>query len=168
MASQKKVIVRQFDGTVFWGYLPGTGILDGLDIQLLDTTGRVQPVPLHLVKTIAYVKDFNLDDPADPERLGRRTFPGRPRSEGLWLKLELSDKETFEGLAHLEFGFMDSLIEDRCVGITPPDAKSNTYRLLVPRSALENLQVLGLISPQVKRKETSAQTTLQTDLFSNS
>ncbi len=165
MASQKKVIVRQFDGALLWGYLPAAGILSANSVQLLDTAGRVQPVALKLIKSIAYVRDFNTNDATDPERLGRRTFLSRPRGEGLWLKLEFSDKDVIEGLAQFDPAFLDRLVEDRCVSISLPDPKSNCYQLLVPRSALAHAACLGLAGQAPKRKARGNLDVLQPELF---
>ncbi len=56
-------------------------------IDLLDLSGRVIPLLLNDIKHICYVRDFNLTDTVNPERLTRRTFLARPRTEGLWLRL---------------------------------------------------------------------------------
>lgn len=38
--------------------------------------------------------------------------------------------------------------------ITPPDTRSNTQRIFVPRTALTEMSVLGVISERVRRKPT--------------
>ena len=63
-------------------------------IDLLDLTGRVIPLPLNDIKHICYVRDFNLNDTVNPERLTRRTFLARPRTEGLWLRLTFRSRQT--------------------------------------------------------------------------
>ena len=75
---QKKVILRSLTGTIYCGYLPQTLFLNQNTIPLMATDGRLTPLSINDIKTISYVKDFNLDDPIDPERLTRRTFPARP------------------------------------------------------------------------------------------
>lgn len=164
MASHKKVIVRQFDGSLWRGYLPASHILSEHKIQLLDLSGRVQPIPIEVVKSIAYVKDFNADDASEPERLGSKSFRVRPRGAGLLLKLEYRDRDTIEGLASADLNFFDDLIEDRCVGIVPPDLRSNTYRLLIPRSALSRIEIVSLASPS-PRKPPKNDRSLQERLF---
>src|ERR1700723_342392 len=99
MAAQKKVVVRQFNGGVAWGYLPAAGFLENGSITLMEVDGRAKAIDFSNIKTICYVRDFNLDDPDDPERLGRRAFPSRPRGEGLWLRLRLLDGDSLEGLS---------------------------------------------------------------------
>jgi hypothetical protein len=97
------------------------------------------------------VRDFNLDDPLDPERIGRKSFPSRPRADGLWLKLTFRNDDVLEGLANFDIGFTDSLLEDRGLFLTPPDLRANTQRLFVPRAALRSLEVLGFVTAPSKR-----------------
>lgn len=113
--------------------------------------GRITSQPLNEIKTIAYVRDFNLDDHVNPERMGRKAFPARPRGDGLWLKLTFRDEDEQEGLANFDIGFADSLLEDRGVFLTLPEARSNTQRLFVPRAALRSMEVLGVVSAPSKR-----------------
>ena len=58
-------------------------------IELLDLSGRVIPLLLNDIRHICYVREFNLHDTVNPERLTRRTFLARPRTEGLWLRMTL-------------------------------------------------------------------------------
>jgi hypothetical protein len=150
-SAQKKVIVRQFEAGLAWGYLPQTHLLDTSGVSLMDIDGRIKCLYFNDIKTIAYVKDFNLDDTQDPERLGRRAFATRPKGDGLWLRLILRDGDTMEGLSSVDIGWLDSLIDDRGLFLTPPDARSNTQRLFIPRPAIASLEVLGLIMAPARR-----------------
>lgn len=164
--AQKKTVVRQFDGSVTWGYLPQSGFVTGEMVEILDTSGRVIPLVLSQIKTIAYVKDFNLEAGTDPEQIGRRSFQSRPRADGLWLKLGFRDNDSLEGLANFDLGFIESLLEDRGLTVSPPDARSNTQRLFIPRAALVSVQVLGFIGASSRQKTMArASTTIQTQLF---
>jgi hypothetical protein len=151
MAAQKKVVVRQFKGDLAWGYLPASGFFEGAHVTLMQVDGRAKALDFKGIKTISYVRDFNLDDPADPERLGRRTFPARPRGEGLWLRLGFLDGDSLEGLSGFDMAFVDALLEDRGLFVTPPDVRSNAQRVFVPRGALASLEVLGYITAPSKR-----------------
>ena len=148
-SAKKKVIVRSIEGAAASGYLPGSGFVtagaDGPVVELLDLEGRLVALPLGQVRTIAFVRDFNLGE-ADPERLVRSTFLARPRSEGLWVRLQLVDGLVLEGLAALSVGLLDGVLVDRGLHLMPPDTRSNTQRLFVPRSAIAAMQVLGVIT----------------------
>ena len=150
--SRKKVIVRMEGQTVLAGYLPGWGLLDGSKgaMELLDTGGRIVPVALEQVRYVAYVRDFNLNDSDNPERLMRRTFLARPRTEGLWLRMTFRDGDVLEGLAALDLSLLDDASADAGVYVIPPDVRSNTQRMFVPRAALSAMQVLGVITTPTK------------------
>jgi len=151
MAAQKKVVVRQFKGGLSWGYLPASGFFDDGQVTLMQVDGRAKALDFKDIKTICYVRDFNVDDTSDPERLGRRAFPARPRGEGLWLRLGFLDGDSLEGLSSFDMAFVDSLLEDRGLFLTPPDARTNAQRVFVPRAALASLEILGYITAPSKR-----------------
>jgi hypothetical protein len=151
MGAQKKVIVRRFAGGVAWGYLPPEDFVQDDLTQLMGVDGRLTPIAVNEIKLIAYVRDFNLDDPEAPERLSRKTFPGRPRGDGVWLRAGFLDGDVLEGLAGLGLGFLDTAIADGGFFLTPPDQRGNTMRVFVPRTALRSLEVLGWVTAPSKR-----------------
>jgi len=188
--ARKKVLVRRFAGDILPGYLPLSGFVSGfargqtpsqnLTLDLLDLSGRIVEVALKDVKTISFVRDFNLADTINPERLARRTFLSRPRNEGLWVRIVFRsfdsrperrpEPDLLEGLADTGTSFIDSLIEDSGLSISPPDIRSNTQRIFVPRSAIADLQILAVITTP-SRKPAPVKTAdqlrkeLQEDLF---
>ena len=166
-SSRKKVIVRTREGLLHPGYLPLTGILTGREVELLDLEGRIVSISLPSIQWIAFIRDFNLADQVDPERLTRRIFFARPRTEGLWLRLTLYGGDSLEGLASLDRSLLDGLIDDRGIFLLPPDIRSNTQRLYVPHSAIETLQVLSVITTPSKTKPTPQprESTAQSSLF---
>ena len=147
------MIVRTLEGALHAGYLPASGLLDeARALALLNLEARLLAIPLAQVRYVAFVRDFNLGDRADPERLARRTFLARPRQEGVWLRLTMAGGELLEGLAALDVGLADGLIEDGGLYLTPPDVRSNTQRLFVPRSAFTAMQVVAVITTPSKEK----------------
>lgn len=152
--SRKKVIVRMGDGTVQAGYLSASGVVDRASgqVELLEVAGRLVALPLPRIRYIAYVRDFNLDDPVLPERLGRRTFLARPRTEGLWVRVSFRDGELLEGLAALDLSLIDDAASDAGLYLVPPDVRSNTVRLFVPRAAMASLRVLGVVTAPSKAR----------------
>ncbi|MFZ0395896.1 MAG: hypothetical protein WAL73_18755, partial [Terracidiphilus sp.] len=65
----------------------------------------------------------------------------------LWLRMTLNDGEELEGLAAND----RSLIEGAGLLLTPPDQRSNTQRIYVPRQAIQTLQVVSLIGAGKRR-----------------
>ena len=167
--SRKKVIVRRFSGDTLPGYLPHADFVRNHAIELLDLSGRILPLPLNDIKTICYVRDFNLADTQNPERLTRRAFFARPRSEGLWLRLTFRSGDLLEGLAPIDIALTDDLINDTGLHLTPPDTRSNTQRLFVPRTSLTEIQLIAVITTPSRRKPLPASSvpSLQEDLFDN-
>lgn len=166
--SQKKVIVRRFSPGVLLGYLPASGIVSSGRVDLLDLGGTVHPLPLSEIRLISYVRDFNAGDTVNPERLLKKTFQSRPRTEGLWVRLTMRDGEVLEGLAPLDVSLADGLMADAGIYLVPPDIRGNTLRLFVPRLAMEALKIVSVVtSPSTKKKrEAIVAEAAQTDLFS--
>ena len=166
MASgQKKVIVRRFDDQLHWGYLPQEVALLRGYVELIDPSAHVTPILLTEIKWIAYVRDFNLADEHVPERLDRKKFAARPRIEGLWVRMRLTDGEVVEGLVQFNRTLLDSLSDSMGFFLTPPDTRGNTQRLFVPRSAIESIEALGLIQPMAPRVPKVAKEEPQPTLF---
>ena len=130
------MIVSLSDGKSLRGYLnPGRlGQIDPLD--LLTAEGEHQEIPLSRIRTIYFVRQFDGD--YEPER---KVFLSRPKLDGLWVRLRYTDGETLEGVVPND---LLNLL-DNGVQITPPDFNSNTDRIFVPRSALSELTVLGVV-----------------------
>jgi hypothetical protein len=166
-SAQKKVIVRRFTGETLPGYLPLSDFVRNRSIDLLDLGGRVIPLLLNDVKHVCYVRDFNLNDSFNPERLSRRTFLAKPRTEGLWVRMTFRGGDVLEGLAPIDITVTDDLIQDEGLQVTPPDTRSNAQRIFVPRSSLTELQLVAVITSPSRKKPLPAASvpSLQEDLF---
>jgi hypothetical protein len=155
-SSHKKVLLRRTrpggQTDILPGYLPLSGFVRNRALDLLDLSGRVIPVLLNDIKLISYVRDFNLSDTVNPERLTRRTFLARPRTEGLWLRLVFTSGDLLEGLAPTDLTLLDDLVNDAGLFLTPPDTRSNTQRIYVPRTSIAELTLLAVITSPSKKK----------------
>src|SRR6185437_9764222 len=130
--SRKKVIARRLTQEWTAGYLPSESFFRDGTIELLALDGKVVSIEADTLKWICYVRDFNSGDITNPERLLRKTFAGRPRTEGLLVRLRLADGDLLEGLAANDL----SLISGEGLFLTPPDARSTRSDCgsLLPRS----------------------------------
>jgi hypothetical protein len=150
MASQRKpVIVRRFSRDWLAGYAPSSFDAAAPELEILDQTGKVLRTPWAGIKWVCYVRDL-IVSPADqlnPERLLHKRFTIRPRTAGLWLRMTLLDGEELEGLAPND----RSLIDGPGLLLTPPDQRSNTQRIFVPRTAIQSLEVVSLIGAGRRR-----------------
>lgn len=172
--SAKKVIVRRFLGDVLHGYLQPSGFArrsagsqeQAYAVDLLDLSGRVVVLPMSEIKVISFVRDFNLSDTRDPERLSRRTFLARPRTEGLWLRLTFRSGDQMEGLAAADRSLLDGAVEDAGIYLSPPDSRSNAQRLFIPRAAITELLLLAVVTTRSRRKpDPKPESSLQEELF---
>jgi len=154
-STHKKVIVVLADRKPLRGYVnPGRlGQTDPVD--LLTPDGEHQEIPLAKIRSIYFVRDFS--DEFEPER---KAFLSRPKLDGLWVRLRYTDGETLEGLTPND---LISLL-DNGVQITPPDLNSTTDRIFVPRSALSEITVLGVVGI-ARRKPAAAAAAGQSRLF---
>jgi hypothetical protein len=154
-STHKKVIVVLADRKPLRGYLnPGRlGQVDPVD--LLTPDGTHQEIALAKIRSIYFVRDFS--DEFEPER---KAFLSRPKLDGLWVRLRYTDGETLEGLIPND---LISLL-DNGLQITPPDLNSTTDRIFVPRSALSEVTVLGVVGI-ARRKPEAAAAAAQPRLF---
>jgi hypothetical protein len=149
MATQRKaVIVRKFSREWCAGYAAANLGEDPSGLEILEPGGRVMRLDWESVKWVCFVRDLpGTAAGTEPERLLHKRFAIRPRTAGLWIKLVLKDGEELEGLAAND----RTLIEGAGLLLTPPDTRSNTQRIFVPRQSIEKLEVAGLIGLTARR-----------------
>jgi hypothetical protein len=154
-STHKKVIVRKMDRDSVNGFVSATFVVDG-KLEMLNTAGNVVMIDLADVKGVYFVREFG-----DSEALIRKTFTTRPRAEGLWVRLRFRDNEIIEGM------MPNNLAQVTPEGflINPPDTRSNTQRIFVPRTALAEMTVLAVIGGAQHRRKTPATATDQVELF---
>jgi uncharacterized protein DUF6982 len=155
-STHKKVIVRKMGRDSLSGYVaPAHFVVEG-KLELLNPSGKVVLIDLSEIKSVDFVRDFS--ETASP---GRKTFTSRPRTEGLWMRLRFTDNDVLEGM------MPNDLIQVAPEGylITPPDTRGNIQRVFVPKSALQEMNVLAVIGrPEARKKP--AEDVRQENLFS--
>ena len=135
-STHKKVVVRFLDRNLLRGYMnPGKlGATETLD--LLTPEGEQRSFDVKEIRSIYFVREFA--DDFEPER---KAFLSRPKLDGLWVRLKFRDEDTIEGVVPND---LLSLL-DRGVQITPPDLHGTTLRIFIPRTALIEMTVLGVV-----------------------
>jgi len=153
--THKRVVVRKIDRDTVNGYVNAAFVVDG-KVEVINTSGNVVAINLHDVKGVYFVREFG-----DSESLVRKTFTSRPRTEGLWVRLRFRDNEVIEGM------MSNDLLQEGGDGfsIIPPDPRSNTQRIFVPRSALAEMTVLGVIGEKSGRRGRRPEDTRQVPMF---
>jgi len=144
------------DRKILQGYLNPSRLGQINPLDLLTPDGEHEQVPLERIRSLYFVREFNGD--FEPER---KSFLSRPKLDGLWIRLRYSDGETLEGVVPNDL----LLLLDNGVQFTPPDLNSNTDRIFVPRSAISQLTVLGVVGI-ARRKPAAAAASAQSKLFS--
>ncbi len=141
-STHKKVIVRKIDRDSVTGYVGEAFVKEG-KLELLNTAGNVVSIELREVKGVYFVRELG-----DSEALPRKTFTSRPRTEGLWVRLRFRDNEIIEGI------MSNDLLQEGTYGflINPPDTGANTQRIFVPRQALAEMTVLGVIGEKKSQR----------------
>ncbi|HXX43293.1 MAG TPA: hypothetical protein VEJ38_01095 [Candidatus Acidoferrales bacterium] len=160
-STHKKVVVLLLDRKVSKGYLNPSGLGRSESIDLLTLDGEHEAIARDNVKAVYFVREFK--DSFEPER---KSFLSRPKLDGLWVRLRFRDDDAMEGI--VANNLLDLL--DTGVQLTPPDLHGNVIHMFVPRSALAELKVLGVVgaarrSPRTTR-EIAAVLGAQSKLFS--
>jgi len=135
-STHKKVVVLLMDRTAIRGYLNAATLGRAETIDLLTPEGEHKSIELRDVKSVHFVREFL--EPFEPER---KTFLSRPKLDGLWVRLRFRDDDVMEGIVSNDL--LDLL--DTGVQLTPPDLHGNSLRLFIPRTALEEMKVLGVV-----------------------
>jgi hypothetical protein len=155
-STHKKVVVRKIDRDSLNGFLAPADFVREGKLELLNTSGNVVAIELRDIKVVYFVREFG-----DAESPSRKTFTTRPRTEGLWVRLRFKDSEVLEGMMPNDL----SLTTAEGFLINPPDLRSNTQRIFVPRSALESLTVLAVIGASRRQRRGAALDTGQVPMF---
>jgi hypothetical protein len=155
-STHKKVVVVLLDKKAVRGYLSPTRLGHADPVDLLTPDGEHEQIPLTRVRCIYFVREFS--DDFEPER---KAFLSRPKLDGLWVRLRFTDNETLEGVVAND---LLSLL-DNGLQITPPDLNSSTDRIFVPRSALSEVTVLGVVGIARRKPAAAAAAANQPRLF---
>jgi hypothetical protein len=155
-STHKKVVVRFLNRAFLRGYLNPSKLGDVEILDLLTPDGEHRSIALKEIRSIYFVREFT--DDFEPER---KAFLSRPKLDGLWVLLKFRDEDTIEGVVPND---LLSLL-DRGVQITPPDLHGTTLRIFIPRTALTQMTVLGVVG--VARRKIAVPAQPQPGLFSD-
>ncbi len=138
------MLVSRFDRETLTGFVNPQTYLVPEGLELLSTTGSVSVVPYLEVKYVCFVRDFQQGEPRKEMRL----FTSRPKHAGLWIRARFRDGDVMEGV------LINNLLQLETSGFTfvPPDPGYQYQRLFVPRAALSEISVLGVIGSPLRRK----------------
>ena len=168
-SSRKPVILRKFSRDWCAGYAETFFLENSPELEILDTSGKLSKIDWASIKWVCYVRELGQSTTSGtsaegPERLLRKRFTSKPRTAGLWLQLVLTDGDEIEGLAANDLTLLNPL----GLLITPPDTRSNTQRMFIPRTSIRELTVLAAIHPTARPAPgTRDKQDAQPELFAN-
>jgi hypothetical protein len=136
------------------GYLNPSRLGQTDPVDLLTLEGEHQELLLARIRSIYFVREFS--DDFEPER---KAFLSRPKLDGLWVRLRYTDGDAIEGVVANDL----LALLDNGLQITPPDLNSATDRIFVPRAALTEVTVLGVVG--IARRKPAAPSAAQPRLF---
>ena len=143
--THKKALVVLLDKTQVQGYLnPGT-LGQGSSVEFLTREGEYLILDTGKVKSIHFVREFT--DRREPER---KAFLSRPKLDGLWVRCLFRDNDCIEGI--VPNNLVDML--ENGVRLTPPDLHGNSLWIFIPRTALTEIKVLGVVG--IARRQAAA------------
>jgi hypothetical protein len=136
-STTKKVFIRRFQREPVNGFASPQQYLKPNGIEILTPDGGMLMLDYREVKSVAFVREF----PAAGSPEDRKVFHTRPKMEGLWVRMLFRDNDLMEGI------LSNNLLQIDPYGFSfvPPDPFSNNQRIFVPREALRDIHVLGVV-----------------------
>ena len=141
------------DSSAVPGYVNPSKLGKGDAFDLLTQDGEHREVSLDEVRCVYFVRQFTSN-----YALARKAFLSRPKLDGLWVRLKFRDNETLEGVVPNDL----LALLDSGVHITPPDMQSDTQRMFIPRAALTEMKVLGVVGVARRPRATAVAAAVST------
>jgi len=141
-STNKKVVVVRFDREPLAGVANPGSFTDSGSVEILTATGNLVKAALEEVKAVCFVKELPAPDAWKPNRF----FAVRPKTGGLWLRFRFKDQDALDGV------LPNNLLALETTGFTvvPPDPSFLNQRIFVPRAALLEAQVMGVIGSPLR------------------
>ncbi|MEQ1887196.1 MAG: hypothetical protein ABL967_19190 [Bryobacteraceae bacterium] len=158
-STNKKVIVTRFQREPVAGFVQTPDGFTEDAVEVITPSGSLVQLLYSEVKVVSFVKEF---DEANAWQANRH-FASRPKTPGLWVRLRFTDGDSVEGLIPNNL----MAVEANGFQITPPDPTFQNQRIFVPRAAVTEVQVLGVVGSPLTRKKakTASPTEGQLEMF---
>lgn len=156
-STRKKVLVRTRARGMIRGYLDPDRFRENGSIQLLSPDGQLMQFTAGEVKAVFFVQSFDVSNALAE----RRAAGGRPRVDGLWVRVRYHDNETLEGLLPNNLAEVDGT----GLHLAPPAVSADFQRVYIPREAIAEAVVLGIIGGQRRTRRAAPVAQKQIDLF---
>ena len=149
--------MARFDRESLPGFVNPQSYLQAEGLELLSPAGTVGVIPYSEVKFVCFVRDFQQGEPRKELRL----FGTRPKMEGLWLRLRFRDGDQMDGM------LLNNLLQLDPYGysVVPPDPEFQNQRIFVPRAALSEAKVMGVVGSALRIRKPKPVAKEQIELF---
>jgi hypothetical protein len=153
--THKKVTVFLLDKSRLQGYLNPGSLGQSASVEFLTREGEYLTLDISKVKSVHFVREFT-----NHHELERKAFLSRPKLDGLWVRCRFTDGDSIEGI------IPNNLVEilENGLRLTPPDLHGNSLWVFVPRTALAEVKVLGVVGI-ARRQVVAAGSAAQPKLF---
>ncbi len=136
-STAKRLILYRFDRQPVEAFVHADAYLQeaGVEVMLLD--GSLQIVDYKSLKALCFAAEG-----ASPDLFSvQSSFERRPKANGVWVSFRLRDDDVLEGI------LPHNLAEWPVQGfyLTPPKTSANRQRVFLPRQAIRETAVLGVI-----------------------
>ena len=157
VSTNKKIVIRRFDREAINGFVNPQSYLQEAGVEVLTSSGTALVVPYNEVKALYFVRDFDGSDILEENRL----FHTRPKMNGIWIRMKFRDGDLMDGL------IPNNLLQWDTHGVTfiPPNPTANNQKVFVPRAALLELQVVGVVGSPLRLQKPKPKPQEQIELF---
>jgi hypothetical protein len=136
-STAKRLILYRFDRPPAEAFVHSDSYLQNLGAEVMLLDGSLQVIDYNAIKALCFCAE------GAPHDLftAQTSFERRPKTAGLWVSFRLRDDDVLEGiLAH-------NILEWPAQGyfLTPPKANAYRPRVFLPRQAVRETALLGLV-----------------------
>ncbi|MGH9534755.1 MAG: DUF6982 domain-containing protein [Terriglobales bacterium] len=156
-STHKKIAVRTRERGWQCGHLDPHRLRQRGRVQWLSLGGQVTELPAGEVKGIFFISGFDVL----PALANLRLAAARPRVPGLWVRVDFPDGESFHGVLANQLAELDGT----GLFLLPPAANAPFQRVYIPREAMAEATVLGVVG---RGRRTAPQNAQQFGLFPSS
>ena len=151
------MLAVRFDREGVLGFIDSHSYLQSNGIEILTPAGTVSVLPYTDVKAICFLRDLE----PGMEWRRNRIFAVRPKTEGLWVRFRFRDGDQMDGVVP------NNLLSMETAGYTvaPPDPSFQNQRIFMPRMAVEEARVLGVIGTPIRHGKRGKPDRGQIELF---
>jgi len=156
-STTKRVLVERFGQDTLPAYIRPPEWLAPDGLQLMEPEGVIRRLPYEEVKRVWFVRDLEQTRLPDFPRF----FPSRPRTAGLWVRFRFRDEDEMEAVVP------NNLVQLSPYGFhaIPPFHRLGPQHVFVPRLALAECTVLGVIKTPLARGKRPPAPAMQYRLF---